>query len=1640
MPRSTKTAHPDRHRQLRSAYSNNDHENDVPTGHYAHSGHGAHVFETEVLDLTYDLVLTSFQIEALEEELDDAGTEITMLREENVMLREDDRSLKDCLNAQDKFEHQMIVELTSRLEHLHEHVQDLNDTLQVVLDDVCAAEGDEPSGYYFEGAWEDMARLWREGPIERNTNHGRNNRAYGGCEHRDATIQDSYPEDVLQQQGTECVHESMTETDPFGLSRHFERSSAPSPEERRPHQTSPDMLRQIETEMAIIHLQDRLERMEAGMGDLTRRCDVQDQSRDLLVEMFDKHGKAFSDLLGIIHAVQEEDEDDDDEPYCTCDEYEDLGSPNRNAVLRGGMGGRDEDEEFVYDYGGYTNWDQMDASSQCEGVETGQTSDGDKVVIQELRQQIAHLEEQVRTLTAAMNESRLPLPKDTQEREEGDLHLRGGSRQDEVEVDGSCDVCTNTSALAASVPSSPHLLCQRAISRFSELAINYMIVYLPPGFVIPGSNSPELVFHNAATIYYFPTGATEDIVKQEAWMQKGCGRGRWQDVVLHKIQSKQVFKSAIANMWRTMGLNWEVLTRGEWNFDEDRGDMYMVNDNNLFLTNRTREVAGPHIRGGSGDEPDPSVHAPIQIPHQANSDEVKSISEWLTQEAATPCSDCASSHCGHSWMTLASVLYTRNCFLERELDNFKEINQSLAEDLNWQMDAQVEMEERLEAAVAEKNAIAEDFRVLRTRLRHVIEATTSHIVQGDDKEEQTLIGEDRTGSPDSGMMQGGDADVASSATSSKDKALQAAPCSPPGICTTIKAKSFDFYPKMSTIVFAGTSPYLYQFPYRSTLPEIRSILKSRDGEEVLSDDPYIARVLEIMKIREHMGIELPENISEQRVAISIPDVSDDSHLDRGIKIATWQVYDEDAKSLEKLVTKLVIDPDAAESSTTISDNTTSSEGEGDYYQDVGDLVNLLNNTVGNKHKTIPQKFCMCQTHLVNDSESLSGIIGPRPSHVVSVRGGGNDSAYWNHDANADRRFPLHYPKWLVQPGSPLNTPACYGTMAPNMSRIPENEEIATSRGSLSMRLGRLMFSAKFVQMHEKSISRFNWKHVKHLNPQIKDKSSRGFRYTESAHCEGWAMRLDEHREHCDYCQAVFIEEDYDMKHLNFGRENDAPMSKGGDRNSWKKNVRQINSNASGFSAVQDQDWHLRGGAGHEKDLEHGAADSEDWRSEWDDLASQTQCSGCQSRVFRNSSTLSTKTTFSPPSPVDRSFRTRRWPHPLDICTADEFLRSEPWSPDIEHMRLNRRQVRAGQLSNPPYNTRHKSPDILTPSRTSNPFLLEIRRLRYETHLADPPSNCETVSTKDSDSVLELRAETWLENPRPAPPLPFQRNSVSVLQDTAELHDASPITTLVSASATKVNSVPRELSFRSDRHKFFPRSQCSTISESTITTTSQTRRSKIPLSEMLRDEAYKEHLVSIPGNERKLPSPRPKLGERLCKRCAELLALLFKYITKLRKRMIFKKSKKSVARSTFQTPAPPAPSRMGWEAWYMNRRLPSLPFDKSLPPIPSASMSTLILAFEPKEKFPAPPRASFSRLECARIVAQAQDSAHADFVSQEGEQWHVPTIAGPSDLVKEALMWLDYEAKSGQIGKAVFDGHLAEESEHERSHDVELESL
>lgn len=389
-----------------------------------------------------------------------------------------------------------------------------------------------------------------------------------------------------------------------------ERSNAPSPDDHgyreqwseAVRQKGTGDLRQIETEMAILDLIARVEKLEGG-------CDVSDR-----------------------------------------------GNVRSDVGLRGGMGARDEDEEFVYDYGGYTNWDELDA----------------KLVVEPQRQ-------------ASKEKPKIPIPDD-----------------------GHCI------ALSA----SPHLLCRQVTSQVGDVVLKYSVVYLPPGFMVQRlvPNTTNLTFSNALTLYCFSTSATEDVMRREAWKQKECSEGHWPDIELFKLHSHQEFKSAIANMWEMMGLDWDVVTREEWSFEGEEGDIWLVDDNNLFRKDKTGETSVPRIRGGAGED----LHEAIQRPASVNcglAEDFRSMYERLMQEAMIPCPATSPPRpgCTGPCMVLAAVLQTRNCFLERELQAFQEMNDSLVQDRNWQMGMQVELEEQLEAMEAEKDDIVEELGVLKKR-------------------------------------------------------------------------------------------------------------------------------------------------------------------------------------------------------------------------------------------------------------------------------------------------------------------------------------------------------------------------------------------------------------------------------------------------------------------------------------------------------------------------------------------------------------------------------------------------------------------------------------------------------------------------------------------------------------------------------------------------------------------------------------------------------------------------------------------------------------------------------------------------------------------------------------------------------------
>ncbi|CAN9292701.1 unnamed protein product [Alternaria alternata] len=1586
--------------------------------------------------LSHELMTAKTRIAEVQGIEEDLKQDIITLRDENTMLKGKDETLSEENAARDgdlDAGGDMMQTLAERLQHLHQGVQDLNCMMQVLVEEVSLKKDDmeqnehEAAGHYFEGGWEDMAKFWRDG----------------------------MPADHPSEPETE---NRLADANLSNMAYWFERSNAPSPEQRQPRHNDRETLRQIETERSILQLQEHLERTETQIKHLTNRVDAQETEWKLAVE-------SIPVLLGAIYGDQEEekddDEDDDDEPYYTCSEgLDEFESADENVPLRGGMGGRDEDEEFVYDYGGYTNWDQADLLAQGE---VASINDKDEI-IQELRQKVERLEAQIRTLTVAAHREDLlqstdshitakdgdskaaKIPKQTPsgpiltsifyQKKKGDINinLRGGSDEAECEGNGSYDHAS--AEVRSSMSVSPHLLCQRATSRVGDSTINYIIVYLPPGFIVPDCTKPELVFHSAATIYYFPAGAAKEVVQQEAWKQKGCGDGQWQDVEFHKIQSKQVFKKAIADMWKKMGLSWDILTRGYWDFDEkdDDGDMYMVNDNNLFLMNRIREVAVPHIRGGAGDEP-------IQTPWRTDDDdllnEFKRIYDSLMDEARIALMTDSPEQRVQAWMTVATAAETRNSSLERELETFREMNGSLIQDLQWHMDVQVDLEERLEAAEADKRAMADEYQNLRTLLHHLV-ADSDIPVACTCGEETIPAYEDRNRSPGLETIRGGDDEALLQTRPTSDaetgqNVVETAPSDSSCPTTVTTANSFVYYPQRSTIVFPDTPPRIYLFPYNFTLPEIHEMIRKGNGREDLRDDPQIARILEIIKIREDMGIYLPEDVSDERITIDIPEILTGCQLDCKTRIIAWQVSNADAGSLEKPIEKLDFESSADKSNDDTRTNSTSSEGEKDYYQDIGDLVNSFDDPVDTDNAIDWLRSCACQTRSVYGSESYYKIPHPQSSTIsepplmVSVRGGGSDPEYWCHTSYSHQKSPLYYPQLTPPSSAPPNTPASYGTIEPPPCRVFKGEEVAIGKGPLSLRLGRFMFPPKFMQQREDDIRRFDWQHIRRLSPQFKDKRSRGFRYTESAHCEEWATQLDKHREHCDYCQGVFLEEEYASSDQSLRHEEEAPKPTSGARRPWKKrNLPQKRVAASVTVIVEDPDPRLRGGAGSEADLEY---DSEDWRCEWDDLASQTRSAGYRPRAFRNSSTLSTETVNFPPSPIDRAVTLRRWPQQSDLCTAMEFIRDGPTISKLERMHMNTSEARA----------------VLQETRAAKGGLVRERPFTRPRRLQHGTSK--GVFVPESDSVLDLRAESWLENPRPAPPPQFYRRSASSSQYYQQPHDIGLTKVHEPDCSMRFDAIPRELSFRSDRHQVFPAG--SDFPGNILRIRSQKTSRNVHLSAMRSDEVHGEHVSPWPAEEPMPSSPKPRrLLRKIYKQYAALLAKFLTCLNKLRQRVLAKKPKKSASSSPTRAPAAPAPSRMGWEARCMNPARHPLLFDKPLPPTPYASTSTSDLHPETKEKFPAALHlehkekaravswASIPTIEHAQHIAQAQDRANGDFVNQEGGEWRVPTVAGPSDLVKEALMWLKYEKESGKMGKPVFEGSMRDNDlyEYARSND------
>jgi len=447
-------------------------------------------------------------------------------------------------------------------------------------------------------------------------------------------------------------------------------------------------LRQIETEMQILDLSCRVSDMEARIVELQA-------SLALLADEVADHEECITMLADVLAKAKHD---------------------ASQAPIRGGMGGRDEDEEFVYGYGEYTNWDEMDEGESTGGSEAMLTTthaaarresvDEDMAQIVELRRQMERLEQQVQ-------------------------RLRGRSMESEVETTGFGD----------------H---QQAGEEMEE---------------------------------------------------------------------------------------WDV-----------------------------ESAENVHLRGGYGTSTSSSCQ-PVQPPSIPDRDDLATAFDNmhppLLHTDTETCTQCPPSACTDAWTSFASMLQLRNCFLERELADYKELCESLLRDVRWQMGTQVELEEMAEAAEQERDAAVAQLCVCNARLQEM--------------ERQAPHASSLNASSSSSPL----------ATPASSSSSASATTFPEPDTSHIPYTSFTYLPRQSLLLFPSDSPQLFRFADGSTLRLVHAALEYR-RRYVGEDNPYLVRARAILDAICAMGIALPDGFEEDQVVIGIPDVASSEGVDAGVEIAAWR--------------------------------------------------------------------------------------------------------------------------------------------------------------------------------------------------------------------------------------------------------------------------------------------------------------------------------------------------------------------------------------------------------------------------------------------------------------------------------------------------------------------------------------------------------------------------------------------------------------------------------------------------------------------------------------------------------------------------------------------------------------------------------
>ncbi|KAF2252214.1 hypothetical protein BU26DRAFT_561968 [Trematosphaeria pertusa] len=853
-------------------------------------------------------------------------------------------------------------------------------------------------------------------------------------------------------------------------------------------------------------------------------------------------------------------------------------------------------------------------------------------------------------------------------------------------------------------------------SRESDALPNYIYIPLPADFTVPthSARTPSLTFRTPASVFHFPHGATRDQLLRLLRLRRAADMP---GPSLESPEEVNVIRVRTHVMeWELKNAIRKYMTSEEWNTtggqqwkSEGEGVTYIVSKPDVYFSGMSKlpssgshegkeqsdegeEMEGenwhevPQLRGGAGLSPEEmgQRHYDKARPGQQSEfisdyivlDGIPGTNKPSSRSNAQPFDNshqppspaplyAAISTFEQTWIHYVRVLQLKNASSERLIEYLRARIKDDEETIEWQDDKLEDMfcameQLRREVGLAKEEAAAA--RMETEQLKEVmnsvngVKGSTLEEELGPEDEREERLEYDELAEPVSwdgphtpGMRGGGSPHQYTEDTRvPQNTADQQEPTTHEETAT-----AFYFFPSVSIIALLGPHLRYFQWPRRTTLPQIRDILEHRHAHGMDDNNPCLRRIRDILEMREENGITLPDVQDERMVLISIPQEKGDGDDEKPGKAALWEKgFGPDEYEKLRLEALRGLNVPVANDRSHLSPP---SSGEDDKFYEVGDLINAI-------HDQIDAALTGSDRFIYGNHESVpsppsSSFLNPRTPPPISVR------------SVSSRPTPPKIPSFHFSPRPTRPSPPRRTTSAvPETSYHPHPATMPTTNPWPRIRHVR----ADGDELYRSANFGYELDGEKPANGIAgEEEEEELWRHARGKGCETWLGDecLERGRTRCTFCDVRFVDEEDKGSSESYGSINDpdgVPTPRTRTRRSSPKRTENISGDEESTSqkttalnspelSPKTIDPHLRGGANtHIHPFEYRWLD--DWHTTSPQLTRRTR--------------LSSRSHFSPDSSPSISPFSQRHTLPRHRSIPDFYDENgnaleESWRPSYE---------------------------------------------------------------------------------------------------------------------------------------------------------------------------------------------------------------------------------------------------------------------------------------------------------------------------------------------------------------------------------------